>query len=197
MLPLSPSIITKIPFTIFITPTKVNNEPIFTSIILLNISEAAPNIDAVYEIPKNLFLLNTKDIENNINITIPTFLLKTTPKEFKIRLVIAPATIPNTICDKVSSKAEFMESPITIFCIIVNFLLLKNNIIPIKISKLIKSGSTIMDATDSKVNKNKFINWISPCYLSSSFKISNALFIWESFSFVYSSLSSSSFNSTS
>ena len=63
MLPLSPSIITKIPFTIFITPTKVNNEPIFTSIILLNISEAAPNIDAVYEIPKNLFLLNTKDIE--------------------------------------------------------------------------------------------------------------------------------------
>ena len=158
MLPLSPSIITKIPFTIFITPTKVNNEPIFTSIILLNISEAAPNIDAVYEIPKNLFLLNTKDIENNINITIPTFLLKTTPKEFKIRLVIAPATIPNTICDKVSSKAEFMESPITIFCIIVNFLLLKNNIIPIKISKLIKSGSTIMDATDSKVNKNKFIN---------------------------------------
>ena len=109
----------------------------------------------IYEVIDELI---KNELENNINITIPTFLLKTTPKEFKIRLVIAPATIPNTICDKVSSKAEFMESPITIFCIIVNFLLLKNNIIPIKISKLIKSGSTIMDATDSKVNKNKFIN---------------------------------------
>ena len=55
--------------------------------ILLNIREAATNIDAVYEIPKNLFLLNINDIENNINITIPTFLLKTTPKDLKLSLL--------------------------------------------------------------------------------------------------------------
>ena len=44
---------------------------------------------------------------------------------------MAPATIPNTICDKVSSKAG-TEFPIIIFCIIVNFLLLKTILFPLK-----------------------------------------------------------------